>query len=314
VLWPGITTPAAQSDPPCVPGVRWLFRPPELTFDDDGALYIAMPAANQIRRLPSDGRGGFGPAQTFAADLPEPPLGLSYDAATDAFFISTDRMLLRLERQGGALTVLVDDLPGGAGGWLGNVRVGPDRRLYVAKGASGDGADERRGALLSYALDGTDERIVLRNLPDAFDMAWAADGTLYIAGSGAGDTLPTLYAIRADGAARAVRTFPAQSGPMGMVFYDDAAFPALRGGLLLALGGSWNAPEIAGYEIVHLTLSEPVTARRWLPESARSTSDASIIRTSFYPYRLTGLAVSAEGWLYAGVAEGRVYRFRPMPR
>jgi hypothetical protein len=50
---------------------------------------------------------------------------------------------------------------------------------------------------------------------------------------------------------------------------------------------------------------------RILPDTPRNTADASLIRTSFYPYHLMAMAISPEGWIYVSIAEGRIYRFRP---
>jgi hypothetical protein len=33
----------------------------------------------------------------------------------------------------------------------------------------------------------------------------------------------------------------------------------------------------------------------------------------FFPYQPVDVVVSAEGWLYVSVEEGRIFRFRPRP-
>src|SRR2546427_13101885 len=63
--------PPALADPPCVPGIKWLFRPPDLcaetivdmlqspgiasisgiAFGPDGSLYFARPATGPLLRL-----------------------------------------------------------------------------------------------------------------------------------------------------------------------------------------------------------------------------------------------------------------------
>jgi glucose/arabinose dehydrogenase len=187
-------------------------------------------------------------------------------------------------------------------------------------------------------------RIEAMGLRDAFDFAWNPDdGSLVIVDSersGLPAELNVLPPDRsavpdfgwpfcgANGApvagipgadearcARTIRpalTFDPDSRPMGALFYDGAAFPQYQGGLLVVLSGSWNAASIAGYEmrLVRFDVYGNATSERLLPFSGRSASDASIIRSSFYPYHLTGLAVDERGWIYAGVAEGRIYRFR----
>jgi len=367
--WGALTSAAAQNDPPCRPGVRWLFRPADMCAEDvltefaaqgidsvgaldfgpDGALYFASPAQRAIMRMAPDGEGYYGAPEVFVGDLPEAPIGLSYDAESAAWYASGDTMLWRL-REGDAPETLVSGLPGGAGGWLGNVRVGPDRRLYVTKGASCEACvetDPLRATLISFTLDGGDMRVEAAGLRDAFDFAWnPADGSLVIV-EGERPSLPAeLNVLRADRSAapdfgwpfcdangapvagipgvdtlrcaetiRPALTLDPESRPMGLLLYDGAAFPQYHGGLLLTLAGSWNATSIAGYELhlVRFDGSGSATSERILPFSGRSTSDASLIRSSFYPYHLTGLALDERGWIYAGVAEGRIYRFRPMP-
>jgi glucose/arabinose dehydrogenase len=209
--------------------------------------------------------------------------------------------------------------------------------------------DPRRAALLSFAPDGSDMRIVAVGLRNSFDLGWnPADGVLYIADDERPGMAAELNALRdfagessadfgwpycdptgapvagvsdasstrCETATLPAITFDAESRPAGMVFYEGDAFPEYRGSLLVALSGSWNATTIAGYELVRVAFDadgQPTQVLRVLPFTTRSTSDASLIRTSFYPYRLTGLAISPEGWIYVGVAEGRIYRFRPMP-
>jgi hypothetical protein len=51
------------------------------------------------------------------------------------------------------------NLPGKAGGWLGNIHVRQDNRLYVTKFAGYEASietDARRTTLLSFALDDSD--------------------------------------------------------------------------------------------------------------------------------------------------------------
>jgi Glucose / Sorbosone dehydrogenase len=360
------------ADPPCVAGVRWLFRPTDmcaetlvdglrsqgiasisgLAFGTDGSLYFARPATREIFRLPSDHNGSFGPPTLFASLLPEPPNGLAYDAVGNAWYVSADTTITRLRDANGdgiadEAKVIVKDLPGGTGGWLGNIRVGPDRRLYVAKASSCDAcieSDPRRAALLSFALDGSDAQVVARGLRDSYDFDWnPADGTLYIVDDERSTMPAELNALKQPDAdfgwprcdyagqpvqgipgasvaacqrtLRPVLTFDLGSHPAGISFYQGQAFPAYRGGLLVALSGSWNAPAITGYELllVRFDASGKPTSKRLLPNTPRNSTDASLDRTSFYPYHMTAIAISPEGWIYISVAEGRIYRFRPMP-
>jgi glucose/arabinose dehydrogenase len=243
--------------------------------------------------------------------------------------------------------VIVNDLPGRAGGWLGNIRIGPDRRLYVAKASSCDACvetDPRRAALLSFALDGRELRILARGLRDSYDFDWSpTDGKLYIVdnerstmrgelnvvppqlpsegadfgwpycdanGHPVSGTSPTRCAQ----AITPVITFDPGSHPTGITFYRGNAFPAYRDKLLVALSGSWNTPTISGYELVLVSIENEKSPmlRRVLPTTKRTASDAAQGHTSFYPYHITGIAISPEGWIYTSIAEGRIYRFRPV--
>src|SRR5262249_21724930 len=117
-----------------------------LAFGPDGALYFARPATSQIVRTVPDPSGFIAAptspdqAQVFASNLPEPPNGLTY--YDGAWYVSGDTTITRLRDTKGSGTadevqVIVRDLPGGEGGWLGNLHVGPDQRLYGAKAATG---------------------------------------------------------------------------------------------------------------------------------------------------------------------------------
>src|SRR5258706_5314609 len=149
-----------RTDPPCSANVRFPRRPPgmcpenvvnydyipgitsisALAFGSDGALYFARPTTSEIVRLAPDETGFItvqnANPQVFAGKLPEPPNGLTY--FDDAWYISGDTTITRVRdtnNDGSAdvQEVIVRDLPGGVGGWLGNLHVGPDKRLYVAK-------------------------------------------------------------------------------------------------------------------------------------------------------------------------------------
>ena len=359
------------ANPPCTLRTQWVFTPPQtcletifedlrneglrsvggLAFTPDGTLYVARPALNQIWRMPVDGNHYFQPPTIFAADLPEPPLGLTYDAPTNTWFTSSDTMIVALtdaNNDGTAeQTILVRGLPGRSGGWLGDLRIGPDRRLYVAKAASCDSCietDAHRAALLSYALDGSDQRIVATGLRDAYSFAWSSDGSLYIVDNErqqqkaelnmlpAGQTGLDFGWPRCDSLLRPVAgvagatadycakttppilIFDPDSHPTGIVYYTGAAFPAFTGELIICFAGSWNNTVISGHMLLVVALDAaglPFGTVRLIPNSNQQTSDASIIKTSLHPYRPYSLVVSPEGWLYMSAAEGRIYRYLP---
>lgn len=299
-----------------------------LTFGPDGSLYYARPATSQIIRLKPDANGFLlapSPALVvFAANLPEPPNGLTY--FDNAFYVSGDTTITRLSASSGSdvadeQQVIMRDLPGGVGGWLGNIRVGPDKHLYVAKGASCDNckeSDPRRAALLSFALDGSDPRIVASGLPDSYDFGWQpGSNTLFIADNEPAPRPGTLKMISTTGGVKSAVMFEPGSHPTGVAFYNGDAFPEYKGKLLVALSGSWNTQTPAGYQLVAVSFDangEPNEVSIVLPAryaDRGSPADALVYGYSFYPDHLVGIAVSKEGWIYLSSREGHIYRFRP---
>jgi glucose/arabinose dehydrogenase len=115
--------------------------------------------------------------------------------------------------------------------------------------------------------------------------------------------------------------FPPQSSPAGLAFYGDDAFPFFEGDLIVTLGGSWNLPEPAGYALVEVGFdgAQP-DGRVTQIAPAHPTTDApislaaySLTNKGFFPYHPADVVVSAHGWIYVSLAEGRIYRFRPRP-
>ncbi len=349
-----------RNDPPCKANIRYPRTPDEmcgeaivdnlvtqgiasisaLAFGPDGSLYYARPATSEIVRLKPDGRGFFEVPQIFATNLPEPPNGLTY--ADGAWYVSGDTTILRLRDQNGDgladnQQILVHDLPGGAGGWLGNIHVGPDHRLYVAKASSCEScteSDPRRASLLSFALDGSDPKVVARGLKDSYDFAWnPATGTLYIVDNerttqsaelnildkNSSSAIPDFGWPRCGkdcaGTVPPAVTFDAGSAPRGIVYYQGTAFPAFQGNLLVTLAGSWNAPTTVGHALMLIPLrpdGQPNPPQQILPYNPGKTlSDTSLDLTSFSPDHPGALAISPEGWIYIAMPEGRIYRFRP---
>ncbi|MBX3063349.1 MAG: hypothetical protein KF726_10270 [Anaerolineae bacterium] len=337
----------ADSQPKCLQRVEWVYFPPEtcletvvqvpstpgiisiagLAFTPDGSLYFTRPAENAVWSVSPRADGYFSEPEPFAVSLPEQPFGLAYDAETESWFVSADTMIYRLrdtDQDGTAdeLTVLVRDLPGGAGGWLGDVRIGKDRRLYVAKAATCADCvdtDQRRSALLSFAMDGSNMRIIATGLTDAFSFDWTPDGALYIVDNVSQTQPAELNVVPANETnlnfreVAPVVTFDAGSHPTGLAYYDDPRFADYQRGLFVVFAGSWNNVAVTGHEMVFVQLDDNykvMDVKRLIPNSQRSTSDASLIKTSLHPYRPYDLAIGVDGWLYMAIAEGRIYRFR----
>lgn len=326
-----------------------------LAFDPGGALYVARPAQGRVDVLAdADGDGLMDAPRPFAEAL-DTPFGLAYHEG--ALYVTGAGKVYRLRDLDGdgradARAVLIDDLPAGAGYWTNSVGVGPDGRLYVSQGASCDAceeADPRRGAILSYALDGSDARVIARGLHNPIDFAWhPVTGELWATESsrhmdkaddlppdelnriapGAHYGWPFCYGDRVVDAAvlgasaafcettaPPALTFPARATPAGMAFYQGDAFPEMRGHLLVVTGGSWNRSRASGYEwlLVKFGADGAPTGEieRLAPYGPEESWLLSEIDTSFYPEHLVDVAVSPEGWVYLAVQEGLVFRFWP---
>ena len=299
-----------------------------LAFAPDDTLFAARTAQGEIWAMRDiDGDKFLDAPVTVAAGL-QWPLALAWHA--DALYVLTSAQVLRLDQDVAGLwrapVVLVDDLATDTGYWPGSIGIGPDERLYVTTGADCVAcADAQNGQLLSFDLSGGDRRVEATGLHHPTDFAWHPDtGDLWLAESApvesgsANDTLRWL-----DGESlTAAWKFPMQSNPWGMVFYEDDAFPFWEGTLVVALYGSATQPEPAGYavQVVGLGndglpngLSEPlapVDVYRWARESS---AQYSLAGEGFFPYHPVDVVVSAEGWLYVSMAEGRIFRFRPRP-
>jgi glucose/arabinose dehydrogenase len=117
-------------------------------------------------------------------------------------------------------------------------------------------------------------------------------------------------------------TFTPQSSPSGIAFYTYEGFPFWKNDLIVVLRGSWYRPEPAGYALVVVQFGEdhqpdgtlhfiaPTTEN---PVFQRPLAGFSLDRMGFFPYHPVDVVVSAEGWMYVSIEEGRIYRFRPRP-
>ncbi|MBN1203109.1 MAG: PQQ-dependent sugar dehydrogenase [Anaerolineae bacterium] len=373
-------TPAADPDNPpclyapwgpyhnirttCIEAVYDNVTPPEavpaltgLAFAPDGTLYFARTAFGEIWAVRDDDGDRYMDEPVLVADGLNLPSGIA--ALNRALYILTVDGVFRLydadddgffERQ----TALIDDLAlDTTGFWAGSIGIGPDRRLYVSVGAgcnACEDGDPRRGVLLSYAPDGSDERIEASGLRFPADFAWhPTTGELWIVDSapvtpgkgtsgppdelnrvvpGADYGFPGCTGDQQPDAAACTDTelplftFPHQSNPTGLAFYTGQAFRDFRrGDLVVAFNGSWTLPEPAGYavSVVRFTGGEPDGRILNLAPVGTgqyvefSVGELSLSGRGFYPYRPVDVVVSPEGWIYLSLAEGRIARLRPRP-
>jgi hypothetical protein len=266
-----------------------------LAFAPDGVLYFTSPAWRAVYRLLPDGRGFFGAPQ-LVTTLPEAPFGIAYAADEDALFVAAEQSLFRVAADGEAVRIFRDARTL----WHGELHIGVDGRLYAARNTA-DGA-----AVISLARDGSDLRVLADALREVFGFTWH-DQALVIADAAES----ALYTVR-EGALVRLAALPAQSAPHGIAHYRAQAVTEWYDSMLVALSGSWNATTISGYAIFRLDLSQPSVQRQVIPDYFGLDADAlARRRVSFHPFQLMSIAISAEGWLYTAIAEGRIYRFRP---
>jgi glucose/arabinose dehydrogenase len=314
-----------------------------LAVAPDGTLYAARPLAGEVLAL-TDTNGDLLPdTPQIVAEGLTLPNGLDY--YDGALYISGGARVYRL--QGGELETLVDDLPSGDGGfWTGGIAVS-DGRIYVATGAPCDFCapdDSARGAILSYALDGTDRQIVATGLRQPADLAFqrsdlyvldsARDGLFdtpdldelnrveqganfgfpYCVGSTNTPDMPGDFDCA--NATPPLVAFPTASTPLGIAAYRGETIPALEGKLLVVLNGSYNDLSLRGYWVA---IVDPVarTIESLMPTrpDAFVGSDFTVEQmnyrgSGFFPHRPLDVAVTEQGWVYISVGGGRILALR----
>lgn len=303
-------------EPPVVVA-EGLTYPTSLTLDH-GALYVA--SVGGLLRLDATSDGRFGAVTVLVPDLPGTQDGFwpgSVQVGPDG----------RLYVSVGAGCVWCDAADVRPGMLLSYALDGSDRRVE-ATGLRDpwDFAWHPRTGELWIVDSG---RVVpgtrLGGPPDELNrVVRGADyGFPHCAGDRQPD--PILPPQTADGCARTeppAFTFAPQSNPGGIAFYEDDGFPFWTGDLIVALRGSATLAEPAGYALAvvgfgddgqpdgNYALIAPASEHR---RFQRTLAAFSLARQGFYPYHPVDVVISAEGWLYVSVQEGRVFRFRPRP-
>jgi glucose/arabinose dehydrogenase len=309
----------------------------------DGTLYAARPLTGEVIALSDVNGDGVFDATKVVMDGLTLPNGLNY--ADGALYIAGGSHVYRLRDD--KLDTLVDDLPSGSGFWTGGIAVGADGRLYVTTGASCDFCvqdNPARGAVLSFAADGSDRQIVATGLRQPADLAfqnndlWVVDS----ARSGLFDTpdldeldkvtthanfgfpycvgpqnTPDLPGFDCSMATAPSVAFPTASTPTGIAAYRGDADPVLEGKLLVVLSGSSNNLELRGYRIV---VVDPATGTYSSfmpirpdnnPFTITSPEAMNYGGSGFFPQRPLDVAVSEQGWIYISVGGGRILVLRP---
>jgi glucose/arabinose dehydrogenase len=309
-----------------------LASPRFMAVASDGTLVVADPSADRVVALPdSDGDGvadgivevgtGFQRAHSLAFE------------ADGSLLVAGETTLIRLalgpDLRERSRSVVLDGLTTG-GHSSRTVAVLPDGRLLLSAGSTCNvcnEADSRRAAISVLPPEGGTSRVYMTGLRNAVGV-WVdpATGRAWATNMGRdmlGDDLPpeTVYEVvdgadagwprchagsipdpefggpgACDGVAQPAVTFGAHMAPLALVGWE--------GHLLVALHGSWNRSEKAGYAIW------------WLPWSGQPAGAPEPFATGFLPAgaesalgRPAGLAVGADGALYVSDDKaGYIYR------
>jgi glucose/arabinose dehydrogenase len=350
-------------DPPWVNGLEWCL---ELVLKDDsagelgytalaaapdGTLYATRPNSGEILALADENGDGLPETPRVVADGLTLPNGLAFYEGT--LYISGAQYIYRMDRDYHVET-LVDDLPWGAGFWTGGLTIGPDERIYIAIGATCDHCeqtDTTRGAIWSYALEGSDPQQVATGLRQPGDVTFR-DGVLWTLDSARDDLdIPDLdeinrvtneahfgwpYCFGADNqtdtlggvfdcdqAAKPMLVLPTHSTPIRLETYNDDTFLKIKNDLLVVLHGSYNQSDLQGYALALVQFDDEAQVSGYrviIPEQAVNPrtpyvyplSEIQYQESGFWPHRPLDVAVSREGWIYISVGGGQIFALRPL--
>ena len=303
-----------------------------MSVSPDGVLFVAERGADRVVALPdrdADGRAdetievgrGYESAHSVAF---EPDGGLLVAGETTLFRLRLGADLREAER-----SVVLEGLTTG-GHSTRTVAVLPDGQLLLSAGSTCNvcvESDPRRAAINLVPPEGGSSRVYMTGLRNAVGVwvdpatgrAWATDmgrdwlgddlppETVYEVVDGADAGWPRCHAgdlvdpefggeAACDGVADPAVTFGAHTAPLALVGWEDH--------LVVALHGSWNRSDKAGY------------ALWWLPWDGEPAGDAEPFATGFLAEgaedalgRPAGLAVGADGALYVSDDKGGyIYR------
>jgi glucose/arabinose dehydrogenase len=309
-----------------------LASPRFMDLSADGVLFVAERGAERVVALPdrdADGRvddiievgRGYESAQSLAF---EPDGGLLVAGETRLFRLSLDTNFHEADR-----SVVLEGLTTG-GHSTRTVAVLADGRLLLSAGSTCNvcvESDSRRAAINLVPSEGGSSRVYMTGLRNAVGVwvdpatgrAWATNmgrdwlgddlppDTVYEVVDGADAGWPRCHAGdvvdpefggegACDGVAEPAVTFGAHTAPLALAGWEDH--------LVVALHGSWNRSDKAGY------------ALWWLPWDGEPAGEAEPFATGFLPEgaqdargRPAGLAVGADGALYVSDDKGGfIYR------
>lgn len=334
-------------DIPCLEEVVPAGLDGELAFTSlaaapDGTLYAARPLAGEVWAFTDSDGDGLPETPHLWAEGLTLPNALYWDWQASALYVAGGPHIYRIED--GVVTTLVDDLPAGPGYWTGGLTKGvidgDEARLFVGTGAACDTCetgDSGRGAVWSFALDGSDGRIEATGFRQPADLTFA-DSFVWVLDSAPASLFDTpdldeVNRLSVGGDFGFPRCFgadtrpecadsisptvvlPTGSTPLGLSGYPFDTIPSLTGSLLLALAGSTGQVELRGYTLAQAG-PETGEVNILIPQTNNQpgfdTTDELNYRTvGFYPARPYDVAVSPLGWVYISLSNGRILAIRP---
>jgi glucose/arabinose dehydrogenase len=253
-----------------------------LAFGDDGTLYATRPLSGEVLAIRDTDGDRLVDTPTIIIGGLHLPNGLAF--ANKALYIMGDGMVYRYAE--GETTILVDDLPHGRGFMASGIAI-HEERLYVAIPFPCDfclADDELEGTVLSFALDGSEQKMIARGLRYPSGLQFY-EGALWVTDTARDglDDMPLLdelnridldsemvphfgfpYCYGLDNSADILGDFDCttaspptliaetHSTPLAILAYDSDLFSFLTGDLLVVFAGSFDNSQIRGYSIVSI--------------------------------------------------------------
>ena len=259
-----------------------------LALGPAGEVFVTQRRPGIVTRIPA---GGTAPASPLRRDLRHPH-GIAFRG--DTLWVAEEHQVIRSAPPYTLVDTVVRDLPSGAGHSTRTIAF-RDNHLYVSVGSSCnlcDEADPRRAAILRYEIvdvrathaspllyaTGLRNSVGLAVHPATGDL-WATNNDRdrlgddrppdrvnhVVEGGWYGwpqcylpDSANPEYADASCASARGPAiTLGAHTAPLGLAFYTANAFPAgYRGGMFIALHGSWDRSFPVGYKIVFVPFAD----------------------------------------------------------
>jgi len=188
-------------------------KPRMMAFGPDGHMYISLMSSGQVARVPDRDRNGVADSVEIVASNLNTPHGLEW--RNGALYVAETGSVQRLRDadNNGSLetrTLITNNIPSGGGHSSRTIHFGPDSKMYVSAGSTGNNepeSDPRRAAILRFNPDGSipadnpfandaDTRkrpLWASGLRNSVDFLWTPAGQLWAnhnGSDGLGDTTP----------------------------------------------------------------------------------------------------------------------------